>query len=121
MNGEVKYQMTVNKDTVVTIVNNEVVVKGKDIFQRIPLKSIKRIELKIDLKLMILGIVSAILGLVLYRIGGLILTLFSIFVIVDSWKHRFVLTVYFDNKALRIKSNEKLRALASKLKEFTEP
>jgi len=114
---EVKYQMTIEKTTV-AIMANEVVVKSKDFLQKISLKNIKAIDIRVDLKLMILGIVLAILGLILYRIGGWLITLFSIFVIVDSWKRRFVLTVYFDGKALRIRDGEKLKILASKIREY---
>ena len=115
---KVKYQMTIEKTTV-TITANEVVVRSKGFLQKISLKNIKAIEIKMELKLMVLGIVLAILGLILYKIGGWLITLFSIFIIVDSWKRRFVLTVYFDGKALRIRDGEKLKILASKIKELT--
>jgi len=110
--------MTIEKTTV-TITANEVVVRSKGFLQKISLKNIKAIEIKMELKLMVLGIVLAILGLILYKIGGWLITLFSIFIIVDSWKRRFVLTVYFDGKALRIRDGEKLKILASKIKELT--
>jgi len=108
--------MTIKK-TVIIITANEVVVKSKSFFQKIPLRNVRAIEVRVDLKLMILGIALAILGLLLHRIGGLLLTLFSVFIIVDSWKHRFVLSMYFNNKALRIRNGEKLKILASKMRE----
>ena len=106
------------KETVVAITTSEIIVKSKDFLQKIPLKDVRAVEVKVDLKLMILGIVLAFLGLILYRIGGWLLTIFSIFIIVDSWRRRFILTMYFGNKALRIRNGEKLKILASKIRKY---
>jgi hypothetical protein len=115
---EIRYQMTIRKDVVLTITADDIMVRSKKLFQKVPLKSIRDVEVKTEIKLFILGLVSAIVGLVLYRIGGWIITLFSIFIIVDAWKHRFSLIIYFDNKALIIRGGEKLKTLASKIREY---
>jgi len=53
-NEEAKYQMTI-KDTVATITASEIIAKSKDFLQKIPLKDVRAVEVKVDLKLMILA------------------------------------------------------------------
>jgi len=43
------------KDTVATITASEIIAKSKDFLQKIPLKDVRTVEVKVDLKPMILA------------------------------------------------------------------